>query len=35
MATAAKQLRHKSKETTKKYTHSGLEQQRDALKKID
>jgi integrase len=35
LATAAQQLRHKSKETTKKYSHSGVDQQRDALDKLE
>jgi integrase len=35
LATAAKQLRHKSKETTKKYSHSGVEQQRDTLNRLE
>ena len=35
LATAAQQLRHKSKETTKKYSHSGIDQQRDALDKLE
>lgn len=35
LATAAKQLRHKSRETTKKYSHSGVEQQRETLNKLE
>jgi len=35
LATAAKQCRHKSKQTTQKYAHSSVERQEDAVNKID
>lgn len=35
LATAAKQCRHKSKQTTQKYAHSSVDRQNDAVNKID
>jgi site-specific recombinase XerD len=35
LATAAKQCRHKSKQTTQKYAHSSVERQEDAVNQID
>ena len=35
LATAAKQCRHKSKQTTQKYAHSSVDRQSDAINKID
>ena len=35
LATAAKQCRHKSKQTTQKYAHSSVDRQSDAVNKID
>lgn len=35
LATAAKQCRHKSKQTTRKYAHSSVDRQSDAINKID
>jgi integrase len=35
LATAAKQCRHKSKQTTQKYAHSSVDRQEDAVNKID
>jgi site-specific recombinase XerD len=35
LATAAKQCRHKSKQTTQKYAHSSVDRQTDAVNKID
>jgi integrase len=35
LATAAKQCRHKSKQTTQKYAHSSVDRQEDAVNQID
>ena len=35
LATAAKQCRHKSEQTTQKYAHSSVDRQNDAVDKID
>lgn len=35
LATAAKQCRHKSKQTTQKYSHSSVSRQNEAINKID